>query len=276
MTRWLLTLLALLMFAATSGSLAAAQGSPDAAPGLSLQRAVERGKAMYLYDRAAWVTSDDLIARLPIERAPEIGGWVVSPTVNGVHVDYFGKDGNADRAVYAADVNGGTVINATIYPIKAEPLLKEPALQMAHALRAAWVEMGHHSGWQPCTNARFNTIVLPPERDGTVPVYFLTPQTQTGSFPFGGHYEVDIAADGGAIYSRAFTRSCIMMTKPPLSGGATPAALFLTHLLDPHPTEVHVFEQYYVGVPVFVGTGPKSVWKVEDGRVDDVSAMMTK
>jgi hypothetical protein len=48
--------------------------------------------------------------------------------------------------------------------------------------------------------------------------------------------------------------------------------LFLTHSLDHQPTEIHVFEQYYVGVPVIVGViDPRSFWKVENGTIQDVS-----
>jgi len=261
---------------ATAALLSAAQASWAADQDAQVQKAMDRGRQLFLYDRAAWITSDDLVARLPQTRQPEIGGWVVTPWALGLHVDYFGKGNAADQVIYAADVNGGTVANAAVYPATSEPKLSELALRMAQALRAAWSEMGRHSDWGPCANARFNTIVLPPENDGSIPVYFLTPQTDASTFPFGGHYEVDITAAGGVASTRAFTRSCITMTKPPKSGKAEPAALFLTHILDPHPTEIHVFEQFYIGIPIFVGTGPKSVWKVEGGTIEDVSAMMKK
>ena len=231
---------------------------------------------MFLYDRAAWIASDDATARIPSARQVEVGGWVVTSTATGFHVDYFGKDSGAERVVYSADLNDGKVTNATVFPVASEPTLKEPALGMAQALRAAREEMKRHSDWRPCARAPFNTVVLPPDSDGTVPVYFLTPQTELDRFPFGGHYEVDIAANGSTARARSFTNGCITVSKPPLRGGATPAALFVTHVLDPHPTEIHVFEQFNIGLPVYVGTGPKSVWKVEDGNVEDVSAMMTR
>jgi hypothetical protein len=231
---------------------------------------------MYLYDRAAWVTSDDLLARLPHERQGEVGGWVVTPSATGLHVEYIGKDQAANRVIYAVDLTGETLTNSTVYPAAEEPTLTGTALSMANALRTARLEMSKHSDWQPCTNARFNTIVLPAEKDGTIPVYFLTPQTQTGSFPFGGHYEVDVSADGRIASTRAFTHGCITLAKSPDKGGAEPAALMITHLLDPQPTEIHVFEQYYVGLPLYVMTGPKSVWKVDGGQIEDLSAMLAK
>lgn len=177
--------------------------------GAGIERATQRGAEMYQFDRAAWATSDDIQARLPVARAIEIGGWIVTASNTRYHVDYFGKGAAADRVVYSADESDGTISNATVYPGTAEPMLQEPALRMAHALRAAWDEMARHADWQPCTNAHFNTIVLPPEADGTIPVYFLTPQTQADSFPLGGHFEVDVGADGRIKFARAFTRSCV-------------------------------------------------------------------
>lgn len=274
MTRRLAASFFMIMASAALGIVAAA--AQTTTPALSLQQVMNRGKAMYLYDRAAWLTYDDLIARLSAERQPEIGGWIVTPSAQGVHVDYFGKDTNAEHVVYAADVNGDAIRSAIVYPATAEPLLKEPALGMSRALRAARIEMDRHSDWKPCTKAGFNTIVLPPDQSGIIPIYFLTPQTEFNSFPFGGHYEVDISKDGRVTNARAFARSCVTITKPGLGSGPIPTALFITHLLDTHPTEIHVFEQYYIGIPVLVGTGPKTVWKVEEGQIEDVSSLMAK
>jgi hypothetical protein len=190
-------------------------------------------------------------------------------------VDYFGKDAAADHVIYSADVNDTAVNNALVYPATAEPMLTGPTLQMARALRAAWTEMDRHSDWQPCALAHFNTIVLPPQADGTIPVYFLTPQTTTGSFPFGGHYEVDVAADGRITFTRPFARSCIALRQNPTDAPGKIAMMFITHLLDSQPTEIHVFEQYYVGVPIVVGIPkPRSIWKVESGTIEDVSDLV--
>lgn len=240
----------------------------------AVQRAIDRGRTMYVYDRAAWVTSDDLLARLPQDRRTQVGGWIVTPHASGVQVDYFGKDTAADRVIYSADVTGSSISNATVYPANAEPPLSTLALRMVKALRTAQSEVERHSEWRPCGSAPFNTIVLPPQQDGTIPVYFLTPQTEKGRFPFGGHFEVDIAADGGVASSRAFTRSCISLGEPQRNDGAAPVGVFITHLLDPHPTEIHVFEQHYVGVPVYVGTvNPQTVWKVTDDEVEKVTSI---
>ena len=245
--------------------------APSTTAETTVQRVARRGITMFWYDRAAWVSSDDLLAKLPANRRSEIGGWIVSPSTNGLHVDYFGKA--VDRVVYAVEVSGQVLSDAKVFPVDAEPVLREPALRMAHALIAARAEMARHADWRSCAAAAFNTIVLPPETDNAIPVYFLTPQTENGSFPFGGHYEVDVAPDGHVASTRAFSRSCITLTKDAQPTGANPAALVVTHLLDPQPTEIHVFEQLYVGVPLFVGiTSPRSMWKVENGKVTQVDS----
>src|SRR4051812_18268024 len=109
--------------------------APSFADDNPIGRAADRGTTMYLFDRAAWLTSDDVLARLPSDRQGEVGGWIVTPLADGVHVDYFGKDAAADHVVYGADVKDGAVANALVYPSTAEPPLKEPALQMVRALR---------------------------------------------------------------------------------------------------------------------------------------------
>jgi hypothetical protein len=97
-------------------------------------------------------------------------------------------------------------------------------------------------------------------------------QTENGSFPFGGHYEIDIAADGHVAAERGFTRSCITMPKPEGSEGKRPAGLVLSHLMDPQPTEIHVFMQFGIGMPLYVMIAdPKALWKVESGLIERTS-----
>ncbi len=160
-----------------------------------------------------------------------------------------------------------------LYPKGGGPLLSGLALRMAHALVAARAEMDKHTDWHSCASAPFNTIVLPPENDNTIPVYFLTPQTENGRFPFGGHYEVDVGADGQVVSARPFTRACITLTKGDEKPDSKPVAMAITHILDPRPTEVHVFEQVSLGVPLYVGiVDPRSTWKVESGQIAPVDS----
>ena len=49
------------------------------------------------------------------------------------------------------------------------------------------------------------------------------------------------------------------MSPPRRPSGAQPAAMAITHLLDAIPTEIHVFDVYNSGFPLYV--------MVRDGRV---------
>ncbi len=246
----------------------AAIASPACAQDAAVDEAARRGTELFWLDRAAWVTSDDIVARLPRERHSEVGGWIVVPAATGYHVYYHGKGSAADSIVYEADVVGNKVSDATIHPADAPPKLSGQATIMARALRTAWEEMGRHPDWRPCSPARFNTVVLPPRPDGAIPVYFLTPQTANDQFPFGGHFEVTIAPDGKVASSRRFTNSCLTLSKPASRGGDKPVGMALTHLLDAQPTEIHVFQQFPIGMPLYVGIASnKALWKVENGRM---------
>jgi hypothetical protein len=41
----------------------------------------------------------------------------------------------------------------------------------------------------------------------------------------------------------------------------------VNHLLDPAPTEIHVFTSYSMRIPVFVSTRDARVWKVERTKI---------
>ena len=43
--------------------------------------------------------------------------------------------------------------------------------------------------------------------------------------------------------------------------------VFVTHLLDPHPTELHVYLSLWSRKPVAVGTGEDRIWVVSGTRI---------
>ena len=85
------------------------------------------------------------------------------------------------------------------------------------------------------------------------------PQTITGSYPFGGHYRIDVK-DGAIVSQRAFARSCLEM---PVPKGQQPMAMAVMHLLDPIPTEIHVFNVYASGIPVIVIAQGQRMYAIE-------------
>jgi hypothetical protein len=121
-------------------------------------------------------------------------------------------------------------------------------------------------GYHPCERSAANSVVLEPATpDGDISVYILTPQVVRDRYPFGGHYRIDVGRDGSIKNSRAFTNTCIAMAARPPQG-AIPAGMFITHVLDGQPTEIHVWISLVANLPVYVGTIPsKEMWAVQDG-----------
>ena len=44
-------------------------------------------------------------------------------------------------------------------------------------------------------------------------------------------------------------------------------ALFVSHLLDPVPTEIHVFWSLWAAKPIAVRTQDNKIWMVADGKI---------
>lgn len=207
----------------------------------ALSSALERGRLLYRYDQAAWHSTDRLTADVPRARLATIRGWVVVPKEDGLRVIYYDGDAAPHHAVWSATWTGGTRITDARLHAVGDDMLDAEAARLV-ALR----DTISLSDFRFCARARPNIVILPASATGsTDSVYLLTPQVDDG-IPFGGHHRIDFA-DGREVARRAFTNSCITL-QPQANGGA----LFISHLLDPVPTEIHAFSALASRQPVFV------------------------
>lgn len=244
------TVLLALALIATAPALAQARAPGEQA---QLDFAVQRGQLIYAFDQAAWHTTDVLREALPRARHHEVKGWLVEPDGDDLSVLYYGYEGGTPYGVFAARFRGGKVISSREIAPDAPRALTGVQQQMAAARKAAMA-----TDLVPCARALFNTVVVPPVSAGApVDVYLLTPQTRDVYYPFGGHYRVTVGADGVVTSSRPFTRTCLQ-----IEGGENLAGMVVTHLLDPTPTEIHVWLAAWTGVPVIVSTGENTQWTV--------------
>lgn len=225
------------------------------------------GAMIYAFDRAAWVSTDSLMEVVPRDQLVGAGGYVIEPVdKDTLRATYFKGDAASARAFFVADVRGGKVVRHDILP---EPAPLTPVqMILARAREIAKQEAGA-KGYRPCTAAPFNTVVLPSVNGGPVTVYLLSPQVTNANYMMGGNYRVTIAPDGRIVGSRAFNTSCLNLKLPDRDKEKV-AGLFVSHLLDPVPTEIHVFASYSVQQPVFVLTPDKRTWQVR-GR--DISIL---
>jgi len=227
----------------------------------AIDHARARGELIYWYDQAAWHGTDDMLASAK-DLAPSIGGWIVDGPANAAELIFYSR-GPDPRPLYWARFAGGKLAESRKLGEADGAMLTPQRRRMIAALgsaRKALVE----AKVSRCADKPFNTVVLPPATpDGPVPVYFLTPQTEHGVLPLGGHYlfEVDAAGQAGPV--RRFTNSCIALptTDDKAPDGGRTAALFITHLLDPVPTEIHFFSTMAARKPIYVGIGEK-VWAI--------------
>lgn len=224
----------------------------------ALQRAASRGEQIYAYDQAAWITTDVLLERLPDPGKAGVRGWVVSPKGDGLTVIYYGLKDDVPFAVFSGDVKGRKVTSSKVFKPGDDATLTAEQLSLIAAADAAKV-----TTQRSCTRGAFNRVILPPEtQGGNALVYILTPQVERDIYPFGGHFLIEVGPDGKVASSRGFTRSCINLSAAP-EGGDSVAGLVITHLLDPTPTEIHVWLSLWTRKPIFVATGePDRFWSV--------------
>lgn len=149
---------------------------------------------------------------------------------------------------------------ATPIPLSPNQLVLARARQVA-------ADRALERSYKPCTAAPFNTVALPSRPGGPVAVYLLSAQNDAATYPMGGNYRVVVGSDGQVLTSRPYSVSCINLAVPKPTDGAKPVGLMVTHLLDPVPTEIHVFASYNLGMPIFVGTSDKRIWAVRGNKI---------
>lgn len=248
--------LALILMVA-AGSFADARAPGEAQ---RIAAVIARGNLIYDYDQAAWHTTDVMLEKLSRPRLEEIRGWLVAPDGDGLSVLYYGYAGTTPYGVFRAGWRDGKVVNPTLIAADApDRALTAVEARMAQARMAA-----ADSNPPACVQQRFNAVVVPPPSEtAPVEVYLLTPQVKAGTYPFGLHYLVTVGVDGKVVSTRSFMKSCMAQSLP-----ANAAAAMVSHLLDPMPTEIHVWLSRWIGKPVYVMVSePNQLWEVTGSDV---------
>lgn len=211
------------------------------------------GRAIYLNNRAAAVATDAALKLDAFRKERRVRGWITQAHGDAVTVTFIDT---TPAALYRATVSdGGKLVGKVQAYATPQPL--SPFEAGAAAARTAALGVK----FQPCS-ARYNTVVLPlgATPDGKWLVYLLPGTTKQGVVPIGGTYRINI--DQSTIVSqRPFTKSCIALEDDPRAVG-----LMITHLLDPTPTEVHVFWSLWAHKDMYVSTDG-AVWAIHDGHI---------
>ena len=262
-------LVLLIMLISTSAS-AQALVAPDSGVADETLRAAETiGREIYVLDRAASVATDALSTLRGFRKDHRIKGWITEFEGDAIVVSFVGSKGKAPvEALYRTTVSDAGKVTSTPERFDVPvPLDEQQSLQFqARSLGLENVEVS-------CSKT-YNTVVLPrdsPESDWVV--YALPGTTKTGVYPVGGSYRVETDPTATTIKAkRGFARTCIA-----LEGPRDLVAFSLSHLLDPSPTEIHVFVSLLSEKPLYlVTTENSSMWSIENGRIRFASKLGKK
>ncbi|WP_294322550.1 hypothetical protein [uncultured Sphingomonas sp.] len=227
----------------------------------ALDRTAERGRLLAAYDRVAWLGTDDVQKRLPDWRQ-KLGGWIVEGPAAAPTLIFHDRS-QPPRALYTGRLIGGKLTDATL--ITGDAAILSPAQLNLIAARDSAARAIGAARLLPCGPA-FNTVVVPPAAPGRVTsVYFLSAQTKADDLPIGGHYRVDVAADGRAGAPYAFSKGC--MTLPPPPKGQRGVGAVVSTLTAPLPNEAHSFvvEAYQRRLYVIVPQGGNRMFALTPG-----------
>lgn len=234
-----------------------------------LAAAVGRGQQLAAIARAGIIATQDMLSRISDPEGAGIAGWIAEPEGNATQVIFYarGEEDGDPVAVYRANIMGPRVVSREIFTGADRPALNPIEARMARA-RDATEGLDH----QACGEQPFNVFVIPPESaSAPVDVYQISPATARGRFPLGGHFRSTVAADGTVSDQRGFTNACLDLDVPAPPEGQQPRPIAVTHLLDPLPTEIHVFLAQWIGRPLLVVAGdPQRIFLVTGDRIAEV------
>ena len=255
MTRYFLALILVLSCQASAAEEPAPAELSADQEAAALHAAETTGSAIYRHDLAAAVATDAALKIRAFKKDKRVKGWITEARQGEIIVTFIDQ---TPAALYRATVsNNGTLVGAVSVLESPTPLTEfESGAATARVAALA-------SSFQPCSD-KYNSVVLPANgaSSKTWVVYLLPGTTKNNVVPIGGTYRVE--TDGSKIISqRGCTRTCIALQTDPRAVG-----LMITHLLDPIPTEAHVFWSLWAKKPMYVGTPPNgTVWAIEGNEI---------
>ncbi|MBX3691571.1 hypothetical protein [Dokdonella sp.] len=218
----------------------------------ALQAAETTGLTIYRHDQAAAVATDAALKLRQFKKDKRVKGWITEEHQDQIVVTFIDQTPAAlYRTVVSKDGAAGPV---AAMETPAPLTLYEAGAATARAAALA-------SKFQPCSE-NYNPVVLPTTDSGSWVVYLIPGTTKNNVVPIGGTYRVAVSGSN-VVSQRGFTRTCIALQTDPRAAG-----LMITHLLDPIPTEAHVFWSIWAKKPLYVATPPNgTIWVVEGNKI---------
>jgi hypothetical protein len=232
----------------------------------ALRRAEATGLMIYRHDHAAAVATDALGALGIFKSDNRIRGWITEEQGEGILIIFISGDANEiPQALYRVSVSKEGEVTGPPQELKTPQALTE----FESGAAAARIFAGKYS-FQPCTE-HYNTVVLPADSSASPNwVVYLIPGTQDAlRLPLGGAHRLELDATAQhLINERGFTRSCVVLGDPKSDPNHRPVMLVATHLMDPVPTEIHVYWNLSSRIPLGILTPPHgTAWEISKGRI---------
>lgn len=219
----------------------------------AIAAAVPRGHLLGAIAQAGQLGTQDMLAHVSDPAGAGISGWIAEPEGNAVNIIFYAAAANGapPAAIYRVSILGGRATARATYLAGNRPPLTPHEARLA-AARAATEALDHH----PCGGEDFNVFVVPPATpDAPIDVYQLSPQTQRGQYPLGGHFRSTVAADGTIVSQHAFAEGCASVAASPAVAGTAPVRLEVARPTESVPTEIDVFLALWTGHPLLVTAG---------------------
>ncbi|HEX4636080.1 MAG TPA: hypothetical protein VH189_07840 [Rhizomicrobium sp.] len=228
------------------------------------------GHDMYLQDRAAWHASDALIAVHPQADLlkEKVRGWIVEDRPDGQLVRFIRTGDTGPEAAY-------DISNASGKPVVTAP--QDRNLTGSEKAQYFARDLALKSVTQRCGD-NYNTVVLKDPAGPGWLAWALAATSNPNLVMAGGHHRLTVSADGTQVVQMdALSRSCAMLQK----GGSVPAGgklagLLTTQLVSNLPVETFVFLSLNQGLPIFVMTPDRTLWRVADGKISQINAPAQK
>lgn len=214
------------------------------------------GATIYRQDRAAWLASDALVAKIKDPAKEKIIGWVVEGHGDAETVRFVRDTGQGPEIGFDVEVTAKGAGKPTTPADRA--LTDQERAAFAARMTAAKIAP------KPCAGTFNSVVAKDPTGDGWL-VWLLSPSPSRGAVPVGGHYRFSISADGKTVKQvDALSASCLTLQPPPPD--ARGAGMVASHIVSPTPVETHVFLTLAYRQPLFVVTGDQ-FWPVRNGRI---------
>jgi hypothetical protein len=234
------------------------EGPLSAEESAQIIKAEKIGKAIYLQDLIAAQATDVVLSRPADSSLKTVKGWIVTRDNEGYLVRFINETNKEMRPVF--DVRITADDQKTFHDKNLPPLSDEQKamfLARQNALKSALLR---------CSD-RHNTVVLSdPDSDNWL-VYVLAATTNPHKIIVGGHSRVSVSKDGKKVISvTPLSKSCLTIDKSNIPKAASPAAFYVSHVIDDTPSETHVYLNYLHGYDIYVVTETR-FWHISKGEI---------